>query len=156
MTTLSRKLRKQQAIADIRRLIADGYLHRDIMKQLNLPPRTYYRYLQDAYEHDLQLLRRQQNGTNILALEISLLIDRLRATFSSLDVISYSSKDYGAAKDRYRECKMQARNSNSRCAIWRTVGSAESLKAYRFIKAFQQTTFQCRESGLKMANITRN
>jgi hypothetical protein len=91
VTSIPRKLRKQQAMASIRRLIADGYLHRDIMQQLKLPPRTYYRYLQEAYEHDSQLLR-QQNNADMLALEISLLTDRLKATFRTLDDIASSPK----------------------------------------------------------------
>jgi hypothetical protein len=91
MTAVPRELRKQQAMVTIRKLIADGYLHRDIMQQLKLPPRTYYRYLRDVYEHDSQLLR-EQNNADMLALEISLLVDRLKATSRTLDAIVSSPK----------------------------------------------------------------
>ncbi len=54
----------------IRRLVVEGYSHHEIMEQLNLPPRTYFRYLSEAFEHDWQLLK-QENNASMLALEIS-------------------------------------------------------------------------------------
>lgn len=71
------KVRKQKSLAEIRRLIAEGYHHNNIMKQLRLPPRTYYRYLSEAFNHDWQLLKQQNNDVDILALEIS----KLKETF---------------------------------------------------------------------------
>jgi hypothetical protein len=71
------KVRKEKAIAQIRRLIAEGYSHNEILKQLNLPPRTYFRYLSEAFEHDWQLLKQENNDAAMLALEIS----KLKETF---------------------------------------------------------------------------
>lgn len=64
-------------MAEIRRLIAEGYSHNDIMKQLKLPPRTYFRYLSEAFEDDWQLLKQENNDAGMLALEIS----KLKETF---------------------------------------------------------------------------
>ena len=110
MTEVPRKLRKQQAMVTIRQLIADGYSHRDIMQQLKLPSRTYYRYFREAYEHDLQLLRQRQNDSDMLALEISLLIERLGATFRALDTIS------GSPKATVRQ-KIAAENAKCKVAV---------------------------------------
>jgi hypothetical protein len=77
------KVRKEKSMAEIRRLLAEGYSHNDIMKQLRLPPRTYFRYLSQAFEHDWQLLK-QENNADMLALEISILIDTFRATERTL------------------------------------------------------------------------
>ncbi len=71
------KVRKEKYVAEIRRLVAEGYSHNDIMKQLKLPPRTYFRYLSEAFEHDWQLLKQENNDPAMLALEIS----KLKETF---------------------------------------------------------------------------
>ena len=71
------KVRKQKSMAEIRRLVAQGYSHNDIMKQLKLPPRTYFRYLSEAFEHDWLLLKQENDDSAMLALEIS----KLKETF---------------------------------------------------------------------------
>jgi hypothetical protein len=71
------KVRKQKSMAQIRRLVTEGYSHNDIMKQLKLPPRTYFRYISEAFEHDWQLLKQENNDAAMLALEIS----KLKETF---------------------------------------------------------------------------
>jgi hypothetical protein len=71
------KVRKQKYMAEIRRLIAQGYSHNDIMNKLNLAPRTYFRYLSEAFDHDWQLLKQENNDADMLALEIS----KLKETF---------------------------------------------------------------------------
>ncbi|MDQ3835682.1 MAG: hypothetical protein M3270_01930 [Thermoproteota archaeon] len=58
-------------MAEIRRLVAEGYSHNNIMKQLKLPQRTYFRYLSETFEHDWQLLKQQNDDAAMLALEIS-------------------------------------------------------------------------------------
>jgi hypothetical protein len=72
------KVRKQKSMAEIRRLVAEGYSHNEIMKQLKLPPRTYFRYLSEAFEHDWQLLKQENNDPAMLALEISKLKEIFR------------------------------------------------------------------------------
>jgi hypothetical protein len=65
-------------MAEIRRLVARGYSHNDIMKQLMLAPRTYFRYLSEAFENDWLLLKQENNDTAMLALEISKLKEIFR------------------------------------------------------------------------------
>jgi hypothetical protein len=77
------KVRKEKSMAEIRRLVAAGYSHNDIMKQLKLPPRTYFRYLSEAFEHDWQLLK-QENNAAMLALEISRALDTFNAVIRKL------------------------------------------------------------------------
>jgi Helix-turn-helix domain of resolvase len=72
------KVRKQKSMAEIRRLVAKGYSHNDIMKQLKLAPRTYFRYLSEAFENDWLLLKQENNDTAMLALEISKLKEIFR------------------------------------------------------------------------------
>lgn len=71
------KVRKEKSMAEIRRLVAEGYSHNEIMKQLKLPPRTYFRYLSEAFNHDWHLLKQENNDANMLAFEIS----KLKETF---------------------------------------------------------------------------
>lgn len=85
------KVRKEKSMAEIRRLVAEGYSHDEIMKQLKLPARTYFRYLSQAFEHDWQLLK-QENNADMLALEISRLIDTLNAAIRKLDGITNSPR----------------------------------------------------------------
>ena len=71
------KVRKQKSMAEIRRLVAQGYSHNDIMNKLKLAPRTYFRYLSEAFEHDWLLLKQENDDAAMLALEIS----KLKETF---------------------------------------------------------------------------
>lgn len=65
-------------MAGIRRLVAKGYSHKEIMKQLKLPPRTYFRYLSEAFEHDWELLKQENDDPAMLAREISILKETFR------------------------------------------------------------------------------
>jgi hypothetical protein len=47
-------------MAEIRRLVAQGYSHNDVLKKLKLAPRTYFRYLSGAFEHDWLLLKQEE------------------------------------------------------------------------------------------------
>jgi hypothetical protein len=58
--------------------IADGYSYNKIMDDLGLPPRSFYRYLSQTYEHDRRLL--QEQNKDMLAFEISILHERLTNT----------------------------------------------------------------------------
>ena len=88
------KVRKEKSMAEIRRLTAEGYSHKDIMKQLKLPPRTYFRYLSEAFEHDWELLK-QENNAAMLALEISRAINTFNVAIQRLDEIANSPKTKG-------------------------------------------------------------
>ncbi len=88
------KVRKEKSMAEIRRLVAEGYSHSDIMEQLNLPPRTYFRYLLKAFEHDWQLLK-QENNAAMLALEISRAINTFNTTIRKLEEVANSPKTKG-------------------------------------------------------------
>lgn len=85
------KVRKEKSMAEIRRLVAQGYSHNEIMEQLKLAPRTYFRYLSEAFEHDWELLK-QENNAAMLALEISRAIDTFNAVIRKLDEIANSPK----------------------------------------------------------------
>lgn len=85
------KVRKEKSMAEIRRLVAQGYCHNEIMEQLKLPPRTYFRYLSEAFEHDWELLK-QENNAAMLALEISRAIDTFNAVIRKLHEIANSPK----------------------------------------------------------------
>lgn len=78
-------------MAEIRRLVAEGYSHNDIMEQLKLPARTYFRYLSEAFEHDWQQLK-QENNASMLALEISRAIYTFNTAIQRLDEIANSPK----------------------------------------------------------------
>jgi hypothetical protein len=79
-------------MAEIRRLVAQGYSHNEIMKQLKLPPRTYFRYLSEAFEHDWQLLKQENDDAAMLALEISKLKETCREAIVILRQIINSPK----------------------------------------------------------------
>jgi hypothetical protein len=85
-------------MVEIRRLLAEGCSHNDIMKHLKLRPRTYFCYLSQAFEHDWQLLKQENNNAAILALEISRLIDTLNVAIRKLDEIANSLRTTGKQK----------------------------------------------------------
>lgn len=86
------KVRKEKSMAEIRRLVGEGYSHNDIMEQLKLPPRTYFRYLAEAFEHDWRLLKQENDNAATLALEISRVIDTFNVVMRKLHEIAESPK----------------------------------------------------------------
>jgi hypothetical protein len=105
----SSKVRKQKSMAEIRRLIAEGYSHNDIMKQLKLPPRTYFRYLSEAFDHDWQLLKQENNDSAMLALEISKLKETFRKAQRMLWQIINSPKT--PARQKIAACDAMCRTA---------------------------------------------
>jgi hypothetical protein len=89
------KVRKEESMREIRRLTTEGYSHDKIREQLKLPPRTYFRYLSEAFEHDWQLLKEENDNAAMLALEISRAIDRFNVVMRKLDEIVNSPKTKG-------------------------------------------------------------
>ena len=66
------------------------------MDTLGIPERTFYRYLSQAFEHDSKVLAEQDKDK--LALELSILHDRLTSAYRRLTLIA--SNENIAAKDR--------------------------------------------------------
>jgi hypothetical protein len=100
------KVRKEKSMAEIRRLVAQGYCHNEIMEQLKLPPRTYFRYLSQAFEHDWQLLK-QENNAAMLALEISRVMDTFNASIRKLHETANSPKT--RARQKIAACDAMCR-----------------------------------------------
>jgi hypothetical protein len=90
------KIRRLRLITEIRHMVGNGRLYREIMDTLGIPERSFYRYLSQAFEHDRQLLAEQDKDK--LALELSILHDRLTSTYRRLTLIA--SNENIAAKDR--------------------------------------------------------
>jgi hypothetical protein len=100
-------VRKEKSMAEIRRLVAEGYSHNDIMEQLKLAPRTYFRYLSEAFEHDWQLLKHENNDAAMLALEISKLKETFRKAERMLWQIINSHKT--PARQKIAACDAMCR-----------------------------------------------
>ena len=156
MTSIPRKLRKEQAKVRIRKLIADGYLPRDIMQQMKLPSRTYYRYVREAYEHDLQLLRQQQNNADMLALEISLLIDQLKTISRALDDIISSPKATVRQKIAAANAKCKIAVAILRVQYEGPLIMSKALRHIDMSKHFNKQPFSAGEVNLIWQTRSRN
>ena len=51
---------------DIRRLLIEGYDYEDIMQQLHLSPRTFYRYLSAVFADDRRLIAENISDEEVL------------------------------------------------------------------------------------------
>ena len=80
------KIRRLHLISEIRHMVGNGRSYREIMDTLGIPERTFYRYLSQAYEHDKQLLMKEESDN--LALELGILHDRLTSTYRRLVLIA--------------------------------------------------------------------
>jgi hypothetical protein len=90
------KIRRLRLITEIRRMVGNGQSYREIMDTLGVPERSFYRYLSQAFEHDRLLM--QERDKDNLALELSILHDRLTSAYRRLTLIA--SNENIAAKDR--------------------------------------------------------
>jgi hypothetical protein len=90
------KIRRLHLIIEIRRMVGNGRSYREIMDTLGIPERSFYRYLSQAFEHDRLLMQEQDKDK--LALELSILHDRLTSAYRRLTLIA--SNENIAAKDR--------------------------------------------------------
>jgi hypothetical protein len=91
------RLRKAQTIAAIRRMIVAGYSNSEIIEQLKISERTLYRRLAEAVDADWQRLK-EQDSSDELALQISILEDRLNAAYRRLVAIATSPKTSARGK----------------------------------------------------------
>jgi hypothetical protein len=92
----SAKIRRLRSITEIRHMVGNGRSYREIMDILDIPERSFYRYLSQAFEHDRELLAEQDKDK--LALELSILHDRLTSAYRRLTLIA--SNENVSAKDR--------------------------------------------------------
>jgi hypothetical protein len=90
------KIRRLRLITEIRHMVGNGRSYCEIMDTLGITERTFYRYLSQAFEHDRQLM--QERDKDKLALELSILHDRLTSAYRRLTLIA--SNENIAAKDR--------------------------------------------------------
>jgi predicted transcriptional regulator len=82
-------------LSEIRRQMLDGATNTEIMRDLNMPQRTFYRYMHKIYEEDKVELAKENNRT--LVTHIFLHRDRLLYTLQNCTSIAtdtkYSVKD---------------------------------------------------------------
>jgi hypothetical protein len=90
------KIRRLRLIIEIRHMVGNGRTYREIMDTLGIPERSFYRYLSQAFEHDRLLMQKQDKDN--LALELSILHDRLTSAYRRLTLIA--SDENIAAKYR--------------------------------------------------------
>jgi DNA invertase Pin-like site-specific DNA recombinase len=57
---------RMRTMQDIRKLIIEGYPYNEIMEQLHIPHRTFYRYLSALFEDDRRLLAVNVSDEEIL------------------------------------------------------------------------------------------
>jgi AraC-like DNA-binding protein len=67
---------RMRTIQEIRRLLIEGYTYNDIMQQLHLSPRTFYRYLSAVFEDDRRLLAENISDEEMLN-QMAICRDRL-------------------------------------------------------------------------------
>jgi DNA invertase Pin-like site-specific DNA recombinase len=56
---LNNKVRRLEAMLEIRRLVVDGHSYDDIQQVLGLSKRTFYRYLNRVFEEDKRVLEKE-------------------------------------------------------------------------------------------------
>ena len=88
---LARRLRKVYAMTEIMLMFVEGCSNQQMMDTLGLPRRTFFRYVSETFEEDIEILQKQNEGT--LALELSVLKDRLTTVYRNLMGIANSKGD---------------------------------------------------------------
>jgi hypothetical protein len=79
---------RNRALLEIRRLLVDhGYSHQQIMIELNLPPTTYFRYLNLLFEAEQQAIAGNNRTYETLLTETLLLQQRYLAVANRLTAI---------------------------------------------------------------------
>jgi hypothetical protein len=144
------KVRKEKSMAEIRRLVAEGYTHNDIMDQLKLPARTYFRYLSEAFEHDWQLLK-QENNAAMLALEISRAINTFNVAIQKLHEIVNSPKTKGRQKIAALDAMCRISTAILQLQYQGPLIMKKALKAIDLSWHFKKP-FSAREVGIKEHN----
>jgi hypothetical protein len=76
------KIQRLKVKLEIRKRIGRGEGNKQIMEKLGLPKSTYYRFLRSMYEADEKIL--SQHDESMLSLELSILHDRLTASYARL------------------------------------------------------------------------
>ena len=100
-TTTTKKIRKTREqltlkLTSIRNMMLDGATNTKIMSTLNIPQRTFYRYMDKIYQEDRIELAKKNKQT--LATHILLLRERLMQSIKNCQNIALDPKV--SAKDR--------------------------------------------------------
>lgn len=69
------KIRRLEVMMEIRQLVTEGYTYQEIRCKLNLPERTFFKYLYQIYEQDRKWL--QEENKNEMTRQLAILKDRL-------------------------------------------------------------------------------
>jgi hypothetical protein len=77
------KPRKKAAMREIRRMIIEGNSHQEIQRQLDLPSRSYFRYVDECFAEDRQRLAQSITNDEILN-QISIVEQRLTNMFKNM------------------------------------------------------------------------
>jgi hypothetical protein len=102
------KIRILRLITEIRRMVGQGRSYREIMDTLGVPERSFYRYLSQAFEHDMQLM--QEHNKDMMALELTIFRDRLTDAYRRL--ASIASNESLSARDRIGQPRYARRRSH--------------------------------------------
>ena len=83
---LNNKLRKLEAMLEIRRLVIEGNSYAEIQSKLNLSRRTFYRWLNAIFDKDREVLMKL-NVDEVMT-QAAILRDRYNDIYQTLDEIS--------------------------------------------------------------------
>jgi hypothetical protein len=133
--TLNNKLRKLECMLEIRRMIVEGNSHAEIQSKLNLPKRTYFRYLNATYDKDRQILSKVNE--NEVMTQAAILRDRYTDIYQTLDEISKDRTIH--AEQRISACITRAQVSKN---ITRIYTEAPTFIAIQVRKKEQEATKQ--------------
>lgn len=84
------KPRKVAAIREIRRMIIAGTSHVDIQRQLNLPEKTYYRYLNSAFAEDRERMKQYVTVDESMT-QLAIVQERLNSMYQNIHGIALNS-----------------------------------------------------------------
>jgi hypothetical protein len=87
---LNNKVKRLEAMIEIRRLVVDGHSYDDIQQALGLTKRTFYRYLKRVFEDDKRILE-QQNHTEVMR-QVVILHDRYNKILKYIEAIATNEK----------------------------------------------------------------
>ena len=75
-------IRRMKSISEIRRRVSNGESNAKIIKEMDIAPRTFFRWMKQAYQADEQALKSQDKA--MLALELTTLRDRLTLAYGRM------------------------------------------------------------------------
>lgn len=87
---LNNKVKRLQAMLEIRKLVVDGHSYDDIQQVLGLSKRTFYRYLKRVFEDDKRVLEKE-NHDEIMN-QVAILKERHNKIYQYLQAIATDPK----------------------------------------------------------------